>query len=106
MRREHAARRRRVPDGYELPREPEDLLPWSYAVERLTSARNYWLATCRPSGAPHTTPVWGIWLDDALYLDGPRETRWAVTSPRTPGQASQSASPPSCWQSTCSPGGS
>ena len=76
MTREPVARRPRVPDGYELPREPEDLLLWSHAVERLTSARNYWLATCRPSGAPHTTPVWGIWLDDALYLDGPRETRW------------------------------
>ncbi len=76
MTREPVARRPRLPVGYELPREAADLLPWSRAVERLTSARNYWLATCRSSGAPHTTPLWGVWLDGALYLDGPRGTRW------------------------------
>jgi hypothetical protein len=46
-------------------------------VERLQTARNYWLATTRPDGRPHTTPVWGVWLDDALYFDGLPSTRWA-----------------------------
>jgi len=27
------------------PEEGTGLLPWSWAVERLTSSRNYWLAT-------------------------------------------------------------
>jgi hypothetical protein len=35
------------------------LLPWSVAVERLTEARNYWIATTRPDGRPHAMPVWG-----------------------------------------------
>jgi hypothetical protein len=43
-------------------------LPWSWAVERLTAARNYWIATTRPSGRPHARPVWGVWLDDVFYF--------------------------------------
>jgi len=43
-------------------------LPWSWAVERLTLARNYWIATTRPDGRPHTRPVWGVWLDGAFHF--------------------------------------
>jgi len=42
------------------------LLPWSYAVERLTNARGYWIATTRPDGRPHVMPIWGVWLDDCF----------------------------------------
>lgn len=37
------------------------LLPWSWAAERLTRARDYWLATRRPDGSPHLAAVWGVW---------------------------------------------
>ena len=30
----------------------QGLVSWSHAVERLTSARGYWLATTRPDGRP------------------------------------------------------
>src|SRR5205085_5766053 len=43
-------------------------LPWKWAAERLTRARNYWIATTRPDGQPHSRPVWGIWLDDTFYF--------------------------------------
>lgn len=43
-------------------------LPWSWAVERLATARNYWIATTRPGGRPHTRPVWGVWLEGAFYF--------------------------------------
>jgi general stress protein 26 len=43
-------------------------LPWSWAVERLVRARNYWIATTRPDGRPHARPVWGIWLDGAFHF--------------------------------------
>lgn len=39
-----------------------------WATERLTRARNYWIATTRPDGRPHSRPVWGVWLDDAFYF--------------------------------------
>ena len=44
------------------------LLPWAWAAERLTLARNYWIATTRLDDRPHTRPVWGVWLDDAFYF--------------------------------------
>ncbi|GAC1299584.1 MAG: pyridoxamine 5'-phosphate oxidase family protein [Ktedonobacteraceae bacterium] len=43
-------------------------LPWQWATERLTRAHAYWIATTRPSGQPHSRPVWGIWLDDTFYF--------------------------------------
>ena len=43
-------------------------LPWQWAMERLIRARNYWIATTRPDGQPHSRPVWGIWLDEAFYF--------------------------------------
>jgi len=46
----------------------QGLLPWSWAEERLERARNYFVATVRPDGAPHAMPVWGIWSDGAFYF--------------------------------------
>jgi nitroimidazol reductase NimA-like FMN-containing flavoprotein (pyridoxamine 5'-phosphate oxidase superfamily) len=54
------------------------LLPWSWALERLTAAHNYFVATTRPDGRPHVMPVWGVWLDDAFYFStgaGSRKAR-------------------------------
>jgi nitroimidazol reductase NimA-like FMN-containing flavoprotein (pyridoxamine 5'-phosphate oxidase superfamily) len=44
------------------------LLPWSWALERLNDAHNYFVATARPDGRPHVMPVWGVWLDDAFFF--------------------------------------
>jgi pyridoxamine 5'-phosphate oxidase-like protein len=74
---EPVARRPRAPDRYEFSHDPDGLLPWSYALDRLVPARNYWVATTRPSGTPHATPVWGVWLDNVLHLDGSPESRWS-----------------------------
>ncbi len=47
--------------------EPK-LLPWSWAVERLIESSNYWIASTRPDGRPHARPVWGVWLDEAVWF--------------------------------------
>ena len=44
------------------------LLPWSWAAERLTGARNYWVATVQPDGRPHCRPLWAVWLEDGLWF--------------------------------------
>ena len=44
------------------------LLPWSWAVERLTGARNYWVACARPDGRPLCRPLWVAWLEDGLWF--------------------------------------
>ena len=47
--------------GYGVPDDPEGLLPWSWAEERLTACRNYWVVTADAAGRPHSMPVWGVW---------------------------------------------
>ena len=53
------------------------LLPWDWAVERLTRSRNYWVSTTWPDGRPHCVPVWGVWLDDAFYFSSGERSRKA-----------------------------
>lgn len=50
------------------PAPPGELLPWSWAEQRLSAAQNYWIATTRPSGRPHCRPVWGVWLPDGFWF--------------------------------------
>lgn len=40
-----------------------EALPWQWAADRLTAARNYWLVTVSGAGVPHALPVWGVWDD-------------------------------------------
>ena len=54
------------------------LLPWSWAEQRLARSHDYWLATVKPSGAPHLMPVWAVWHEDRLWFSsstGSRKTR-------------------------------
>jgi hypothetical protein len=49
---------------------------WTEARERLEKAEVYWLATVRPDGRPHVTPLLSVWLDGALYFcTGPDERK-------------------------------
>ncbi len=76
-----------APPSYRFPKSLEGLLPWAHAVERLERAPNYWIATTRPDGRPHVTPIWGVWVDNALYFDGPPTTRWARNITSNPAAA-------------------
>jgi PPOX class probable F420-dependent enzyme len=44
------------------------LLPWSWALERIAAARNFWVSTVTPEGGPHAMPVWAVCDDDALWF--------------------------------------
>ena len=44
------------------------MLPWSWAVERLERARNYWISTTREDGRPHAMPVWGVVHQGSLWF--------------------------------------
>jgi len=70
------AGRPHAPKPYGFGTQTGALREWSEAVERLSSSRNYWLGTVRPDGRPHATPVWAVWVEDALYFDGHPDTRW------------------------------
>jgi Pyridoxamine 5'-phosphate oxidase len=65
-----------VPELYGIkPRK--QYLPWSHAEERLERSRNYWICTARPDGRPHSIPVWGFWIDSALFFGTARSSRKA-----------------------------
>ncbi len=55
-------------EGYGVPQSSGGMLPWQWALERITRSHNYWLTTVRPDGAPHVMPVWGVWLEGAWYF--------------------------------------
>jgi hypothetical protein len=57
--------------------EGEGLLPWSWAVERLTRSRIYLVATTQPDGAPHLMPVWGVWLNEGFSFSTGGQSRKA-----------------------------
>lgn len=54
--------------GYGISTDADGMLPWEWVTEWLTSSRNYWIGTTRADGRPHTIPVWGLWLDEAVYF--------------------------------------
>ncbi len=70
-----APSRPHVPD-YGIPDSAEGMLPWSHVTARMEQARNYWVVTATPDGQPHAVPVWGVWVDGALYFGG-GNVRWA-----------------------------
>ncbi len=78
-----AAGRPQMP-GYGIHESAEGILPWSWAVERLHGARNYWVSTSGADGRPHVMPVWGVWLGDTLYFSTGRQTRKARNLARNP----------------------
>lgn len=78
QRREGAApvpTRPRMPEGYGIEAGTEGMLAWSWVQEQLEDARNYWVGTTRPDGRPHAVPVWGVWLEGALYFSTDRRSR-------------------------------
>ena len=40
----------------------------AHKEQRLRSENNIWVATVRPDGRPHLTPVWFIWHDRKVYI--------------------------------------
>jgi general stress protein 26 len=50
--------------------------PWTEGSDLLREAKLYWLATVRPNGQPHITPLLGVWKDDAFHFTtGEREQK-------------------------------
>jgi len=44
-------------------------LAWAEIASRFSDARNWWIATSGAAG-PHSVPVWGVVIDDALHFYG------------------------------------
>jgi len=66
-----------IPKEYGVPESDEGMVEWSWVVEQLEKARNYWLVSLYPDGRPHCVPSWGAWVDNKLYFSGGDMTRHA-----------------------------
>jgi len=56
---------------------------WTEVDKALRAAEIFWLATVRPDGRPHTTPLIGAWLHGALYSQPAGASARSATSART-----------------------
>jgi hypothetical protein len=72
-----------MPAGY-LSLHKGDFLPWKHAEQRLEKSRSYWICTTRPDGRPHSMPVWGSWVDGALWFGTDQDSRKAKNLARNP----------------------
>ena len=50
--------------GYGVTEDPEGLLDWSWAEQRLLGERTFWFVTANAEGRPHSMPVWGVWMPE------------------------------------------
>ncbi len=71
------ASRPRMPAGYGIQPlgDGKDLITLSHVEEQLTASRNYWICSASTSGKPHAMPVWGVWLDGAVYFSTDSNSR-------------------------------
>ncbi len=73
--------------AYGVPEDPEGLLPWSWAGDRLEASRNFWVTTVDADGRPHSMPVWGWWdaTSERFWFScapGARKARNLAANPR------------------------
>lgn len=66
--------RPQMPEGYGVPQTEAGILDWGFVEERMAAARNYWIVTASLEGHPQAMPVWGAWIDQALYFSSDPET--------------------------------
>jgi hypothetical protein len=64
-----------IADDYGIPDHLDGTLPWAWAEERLAEAPVYWVSSVTPDGRPHVSPIWGVWVDGAFWMEGGSRTR-------------------------------
>lgn len=70
--------------GFVGPDEGDGLLPFEWAVERLSRSRNVWVVTTFPDGRPHAMPLWAVWVDGTVQFSTGRESRKTKNLERDP----------------------
>lgn len=60
------------------------MLEWRWADSRLSASRNYWIASTTRGGRPSVVPVWGVWVDGAVYFGTDSRSRKAQNLERDP----------------------
>jgi nitroimidazol reductase NimA-like FMN-containing flavoprotein (pyridoxamine 5'-phosphate oxidase superfamily) len=69
---------------YGISTKSKGMLDWMWAEEKLVKSRNYWICSTRPNGSPHSAPVWGVWMDSALYFSSAESSAKATNLKKNP----------------------
>ncbi len=74
MNRQHdfvAASRPVTASTYGIKPETEgELLPWSWAVDRINASRGYWICSVATDQRPQLMPIWGVLVDERWFCFG------------------------------------
>lgn len=63
-----------MPAVYGMGKRKKGTMKWADACKKLEKSRNYWITTAREDGRAHAMPVWGFWMDDAVFFGTGRES--------------------------------
>jgi general stress protein 26 len=72
-----------IPD-YGISRSKTGMLPWGWAVKKLTQSREYWICTVRSDGRPHAMIIWGLWFEGAFWFGTGSKTQKARNLAKNP----------------------
>ena len=64
------AERPKMPPSYGVgnPKYGFEPIAWEWVIERMESARGYWISTVADDGSPRAAPVWGVWADGGFHF--------------------------------------
>ena len=59
-----------MPPSYGVgnPKYGFEPISWEWVIERMESARGYWISTVAADGSPRAAPVWGVWADGGFHF--------------------------------------
>jgi hypothetical protein len=73
-----------MPKLYGMGKAKKGTMKWADVEKQLAASRNYWICTTRGDGRPHAMPVWGFYLDGAVFFGTGRTTLKAKNIGRSP----------------------
>ena len=73
-----------MPALYGMGKAKKGTMKWANVEKQLAASRNYWICTTRKDGRAHAMPVWGFYLDGAVFFGTGRTTLKAKNIARNP----------------------
>ena len=73
-----------MPALYGMAKAKKGTMKWRDVEKKLAASRSYWVCTTRADGRAHAMPVWGFYLDGAIFFGTGRTTLKAKNIARNP----------------------
>lgn len=63
-------------EGYQMPEHHDNLLSWDFVKIQMSESTYYWFTTVSADGRPHAVPVWAVWYNNRVHVEGSPKTKW------------------------------